>query len=202
MPVGFRLFATNPAAVTALIVQNGVIHLDGFPAAQNPDGELRRYWTKRDTAADKRWADEVRAAGFPSAASWKGDASLSPDIALLEIQSEHRPGVPEARTDLWFDYGTNLAFYPKWQQALRRSDAPVLVLWGDQDDFFTTPGALAYLRDARHAEVHILDAGHFATPQKPGEIARLLQAFLHEHRITQATLNGPGALREQPPPPH
>lgn len=185
VPIGFRLLAANPTAVSALIVQNGVIHFDGFPAAQNPDGTLRRYWAKRDAAADKGWADEVRAAGFPSAASWKADASLSPDVNLLEIQSEHRPGVTDARSDLWFDYGTNLAHYPEWQQALRRTDAPVLIIWGDQDNFFTTPGALAYLRDAPHAEVHILEAGHFATLQKPAEIAGLMQTFFRSHRLTQ-----------------
>ena len=146
---------------------------------------LRRYWTKRDPGADKRWADEARAAGFPSAASWKADASLSPDITLLETQSEHRPGVTDARTDLWFDYGANLTHYPQWQQALRRTDVPVLIIWGDRDDFFTTPGALAYLRDAPHAELHILDAGHFATLQKPAEINGLMQAFLRSHHLAQ-----------------
>ena len=185
VPIGFRLLAANPTAVSALIVQNGVIHLDGFPAAQNPDGALRRYWTKRDPGADKRWADEARAAGFPSAATWKADASLSPDITLLETQSEHRPGVTDARTDLWFDYGANLTHYPQWQQALRRTDVPVLIIWGDRDDFFTTPGALAYLRDAPHAELHILDAGHFATLQKPAEINGLMQAFLRSHHLAQ-----------------
>jgi pimeloyl-ACP methyl ester carboxylesterase len=55
---------------------------------------------------------------------------------------------------------------------------PVLVLWGSRDDFFTAPGALAYLRDAPQARVHILDADHFATVEVPDEIARLTRSFL------------------------
>jgi pimeloyl-ACP methyl ester carboxylesterase len=42
---------------------------------------------------------------------------------------------------------------PKWQAALREAKLPVLVIWGSPDDFFTTPGALAYFRDAPQAEV-------------------------------------------------
>src|ERR1700743_1565762 len=34
VPVGFRLMETAPDDVHFLVVQNGVIHLDGFPAAQ------------------------------------------------------------------------------------------------------------------------------------------------------------------------
>jgi pimeloyl-ACP methyl ester carboxylesterase len=180
VPIGFRLLTADPAAVTALIVQNGVIHLDGFPAAQDSNGELRRYWKMRDTGVDQRLADEVKGLAFPGASNWKASSRLNPDAVLLEIESEQRPGVMEARTDLWFDYGTNITHYPQWQETLRRTNTPVLVIWGSQDNYFTTPGALAYLRDAPRAEVHVLDTGHFATLEMPDEIASLVQAFLRK----------------------
>jgi hypothetical protein len=44
------------------------------------------------------------------------------------------------------------------------------------------PGAKAYLRDAPQAEVHVLDADHFATMQIPGQIAQLMSAFIDRHR--------------------
>jgi len=180
VPIGFRLLTADPAAVTALIVQNGVIHLDGFAAAQDPNGELRRYWKTRDLGADQRLADEVKGLAFPGASNSKASSRLNPDAVLLEIESEQRPGVMEARTDLRFDYGINITHYPQWQESLRRTNAPVLVIWGSQDNYFTTPGALSYLRDAPRAEVHVLDAGHFATLEMPEEIASLVQAFLRK----------------------
>lgn len=93
---------------------------------------------------------------FPQAAGW--DASWNQDLVLLNMTSAQRPGVMDARNDLWFDYGSNVPRYPEWQALLRELDVPLLVLWGSRDDYFTVPGAMAYLRDALHAEVHILDA--------------------------------------------
>jgi pimeloyl-ACP methyl ester carboxylesterase len=182
VPIGFRLLTENPSAITAVIVQNGVIHLDGFPKAQDPKGELRQHWAKRNPALDQRRAEYVSKLGYPTASNWSESQRLSPDAILLMLESEKRPGVIEARNDLWFDYGSNVASYPKWQAALREAKLPVLVIWGSQDDFFTTPGALAYLRDAPQAEVHILDTVHFATMEQPDEISEIVSAFLQRHR--------------------
>lgn len=183
VPVGFRLLTANPAAISFVIVQNGVIHLDGFPAAQDPNGELRQHWVSRNAALDRRRADYVSKLAYPSAANWSESHLLSPDAILLMQMSEQRPGVIEARNDMWFDYGSNVASYPAWQAALKKAAPPVLVLWGSQDDFFTTPGALAYLRDAPHAQVHILDTVHFATLEAPDDIERCVSAFLKREHI-------------------
>ena len=112
VPIGFRLLTENLAAITAVIVQNGVIHLDGFPVAQDPGGELRQHWLKRNAAVDKRRAEYARALAYPSAANWSEDERLSPDAVLLMSASEQRPGVIDARNDLWFDYGSNVLSYP------------------------------------------------------------------------------------------
>jgi pimeloyl-ACP methyl ester carboxylesterase len=50
VPVGFRLISADPDAINLIIVQNGVIHLDGSPKAQDPNGEFRRHWKNRDPA--------------------------------------------------------------------------------------------------------------------------------------------------------
>ena len=185
VPIGFRLLTDNPEAVTAVIVQNGVIHLDGFPAAQDPKGELRQHWIHRNPALDKRRADYVSKLSYPSAANWTESQRLSPDAVLLMQESEQRPGVIEARNDLWSDYGSNVLSYPKWQTALRDTKLPVLVIWGSKDDFFTTPGAVAYLHEAPQAEVHILDTVHFATLEQPDEISTIVSGFLQRHLLTQ-----------------
>ena len=183
VPVGFRLIEAAPKSISAIIVQNGVIHLDGFPAAQDPNGELRRHWKNRNPELDRRRADYLAKLTFPSAANWTDSPDLSPDAILLMTASEQRPGVIEARNDLWFDYGSNLARYPAWQQLLKSLAVPVLVIWGSRDDFFTTPGALAYLRDAPQAEIHILDTIHFATLEAPDPIAALVGDFARRHDL-------------------
>jgi hypothetical protein len=49
---------------------------------------------------------------------------------------------------------------------------------GAYDTSFTVAGGEAYKKDNPRAEVHILDAGHFALDLKPKEIIRLTKDFL------------------------
>jgi pimeloyl-ACP methyl ester carboxylesterase len=183
VPIGFRLIQAEPTNVSALIVQNGVIHLDGFPMAQDPDGELPRYWRNLNPAVDKRFADDVAHLSFPSADNWTLGENMSPDEQLLMMVSEQRPGVVEARSDLWRDYGSNMPHYPEWQKLLKSLDVPVEVIWGSHDKFFTVPGAIAYLRDKPQAEIHILDAGHFATIEVPNLVADLVADFTRRNNL-------------------
>jgi pimeloyl-ACP methyl ester carboxylesterase len=180
VPIGFRLISAAPAAVTAIIVQNGVIHLDGFPAAEDENGELRRHWRTRNAQIDRRRREYTNALPFPKSAGWEYPSRVAPEFVLLNMTSARRPGVIEARNDLWYDYRTNLEHYSAWQAQLRQMRCPVLVLWGSRDDFFTTPGAVAYLRDAPQAQVHLLDADHFATLEVPDEIARLTRELFED----------------------
>ena len=57
----------------------------------------------------------------------------------------------------------------------------MLVLWGRYDPSFTIGGAEAYRKDVPSAEVHILDAGHFALDEQRAEVIRLTEAFMEKH---------------------
>ncbi|AIF47570.1 alpha/beta fold hydrolase [Dyella japonica] len=182
VPVGFRLMTLHPEAIAAVMVQNGVIHLDGFPSAQDPQGELRQHWEHRNPAVDRRRAAYVRSLGYPNASHWDDEDHAGPDATLQMIAAIQRPGIIEARNDLWFNYGSNVQRYPHWQALLRRLQVPVLVLWGNRDGFFTTPGAWAYKKDAPQAEIHILDSTHFATLDAPDAVSGFVGDFLARHR--------------------
>jgi pimeloyl-ACP methyl ester carboxylesterase len=56
-----------------------------------------------------------------------------------------------------------------------RSSTFLLVLWGRYDTSFSVAGGEAYRRDDPHAEVPILDAGHFALDLKRKEVIRLMR---------------------------
>jgi pimeloyl-ACP methyl ester carboxylesterase len=87
-------------------------------------------------------------------------------------------GVSVAHSDLFYDYRTNVASYPAWQAWLREHQPPLLVMWGRYDPSFLAAEAEAYRRDVPDAEVHLLDAGHFALDEQPDQIAELTRAFL------------------------
>lgn len=182
VPVGFRLMTLHPAAIASVMVQNGVIHLDGFPSGRDPQGELRRHWEHRNAALDSRRSAYARSLGYPESAVWDDEDHAGPDALMQMTAAIQRPGIIDDRNDLWFDYGNNVRRYPAWQSLLSRLNVPVLILWGSKDKFFTTPGAFAYKRNAPQAEIHILDSTHFATLDAPDSVASLVSDFLASHR--------------------
>ena len=95
----------------------------------------------------------------------------------------------DIQSDLFFDYRTNLESYPRWQQWLRERHPPLAVIWGRYDPSFLVAEAEAYRRDVPSAEVHILDAGHFALDEKADEIATIVRDFLG--RVTDIESNNP-----------
>jgi len=51
-------------------------------------------------------------------------------------------------------------------------------VWGKNDPFFLPAGAEAFKRDNPDAEIHLLDAGHFALESQGPEIAGIIRDFL------------------------
>jgi len=80
--------------------------------------------------------------------------------------------------DLFLDYASNVALYPKFQQYFRSKQPPTLAVWGRNDPFFLPPGAEAFKRDNPSAEVRFFEAGHFALESHTREIANAIRDFL------------------------
>jgi pimeloyl-ACP methyl ester carboxylesterase len=58
---------------------------------------------------------------------------------------------------------------------------------GKYDPSFQVAEVAAYQRDLPNAEVHILDAGHFALYERPDDIADLMKDFLGRTLNTAST---------------
>jgi pimeloyl-ACP methyl ester carboxylesterase len=185
-PVGFRLAIAHPERVRALVIQNAVAHEDGL----GPLWEKRRaFWA--DRAANEAGLRE----NFLSPAATKqrhigsnpNPDTIDPDRWTDEFSFLSRPGEADIQIDLFYDYRTNVASYPAWDAWLRQHQPPTLVVWGKYDPSFQVAGAAAYKRGLPEAEVHILDAGHFALYEKPDEIADLMKDFLGRVLHTAST---------------
>ncbi len=70
-----------------------------------------------------------------------------------------------------------------WQTWLRQKRPPTLVVWGRYDPSFAIGGAEAYRKDLPDAEIHILDAGHFALDERVDEIAALVRNFMAKQNL-------------------
>ena len=176
-PIGMRLALRYPERVQAIIVQNAVSHEEGL----GPMWEARKaFW--RDRAAH----EEAVISAFTSREGARqrhvgtspDPERYNPDSWTDEAAMLSRPGQDRIQSDLFYDYRTNVAAYPDWQAWLRAHRPPLLVVWGRYDPSFTVDGAHAYARDVPDAEIHILDAGHFALDEKLDEIAALIRDFL------------------------
>ena len=176
-PVGFRMALAHPERVRAIIVQNAVAHEQGL----SPLWEARRkYW------ADPTHELENLKANFTSFEATRqrhiGSSPhldrYDPDTWTDEYAFLIRPGQADIQTTLFLDYRTNVVSYPRWQDWLRKVRPSTLVVWGKYDPSFTVAGATAYAGDVPKAEVHILEAGHFALDEATDQIASLVRDFL------------------------
>jgi pimeloyl-ACP methyl ester carboxylesterase len=137
---------------------------------------------EEDPSPENRSA--LRAFLKPETTQWQyrhgvADAQrLSPDAWTLDSALLARPGNDEIQLDLFGDYQSNVRLYPKFQDYFRTSRPPLLAVWGKNDPFFLPAGAQAFKRDNPQAEVHLLDAGHFALESRGSEIAVIIHDFL------------------------
>jgi len=180
-PVGFRLALAHPDCVESLIIQNAVAHDEG----------LGRPWaTRRAFWADRKMHEAALRGNLLSLETTRArhlgsdprTDRYDPDLWTDEFAFLNREGQADIQTELFFDYRTNVASYPAWQAWMRKTQPPMLVLWGRYDPSFDLSEPEAYRRDVPEAEVHILDGGHFALDTAADEIAGLMDAFLKKSR--------------------
>ncbi|MBD8905297.1 alpha/beta fold hydrolase [Methylorubrum zatmanii] len=178
-PVGFRMALAHPERVSALIVQNANAYTEGLGAKWQG---IARYWA--DPAAHPEQVDaftSLEGAKQRHLGTSPNPERYNPDSWVDEYAGLTRPGAREIQAALLYDYRTNLAAYPAWQAWMRDHPLPTLILWGRYDPSFLVPGAEAYLRDRPTAELHILNAGHFALDEATDAVARLTRDFLGRH---------------------
>jgi pimeloyl-ACP methyl ester carboxylesterase len=176
-PVGYRIALKHPERVSALVIQNGNAYDEGLKAFWDP---IKAYW------ADGSQANRDALAKLVTLETTKfqytdGVADLSridPDNWVHDQALLDRPGNKDIQLDLFRDYGTNVTLYPQFQAFFRQRKPPALIVWGANDKIFPADGARAYLRDLPHAQLHLLDTGHFALEDKLDEMEPLIRDFL------------------------
>ena len=183
-PVGFRLALAHPERVTAIVSQNGNAYEEGLSEGWNP---IQKYW--KEPTPENRAA--LREFLMPEATKWQythgvEDTTLvAPEAYELDSALLRRPGNDEIQLDLFLDYASNVALYPKFQEYFRTKRPPLLATWGKNDPFFLPPGAEAFRRDNPKAEVHFYDTGHFALETHSEEIGETIRNFLGRNLAAQ-----------------
>ncbi|ALO08880.1 alpha/beta hydrolase fold protein [Streptomyces venezuelae] len=180
-PIGLRIASRNPERVTAIVSQSGNAYLEGFTP----------FWDVLFAHAEDRAANEaaVRELLTAEATRWQYTHGVpadrldrvGPETWTLDQAGLDRPGNKEIQLQLFWDYQFNLDGYPAFQEYFRTHRPPLLAAWGRGDEIFGPAGAEAFARDLPDAEIHLLDAGHFALETHGEEIAALVRDFLGRH---------------------
>ena len=106
--------------------------------------------------------------------------AVAPESYTLDTALFERPGNTEIQLDLFLDYASNVKLYPKFQEYFRKSQPPLLAIWGKNDPFFIPAGAEAFRKDLPKAKIQFLDTGHFAIATHVEEIGDAMREFLEE----------------------
>lgn len=177
-PVGLRLALDHPERLDKLIIQNATFHVEGW----NPDvvAQFAPFWAERnpDTEAPLR--------GFlaPETTRWQylqgasDPALVSPDSWTSDQIGLDRPGNDAIQLEYLWNYQDNVAQYADWQSFLAKTQPETLIVWGENDPFFTKDGVSALTDLLPSAEVHLYDAGHFALETHAYEIADEILHFM------------------------
>ncbi len=176
-PVGFRIVGRNPKALDWLIIQNTNAYEVGFTAAW--DGFRGALWKNRSEETEKPLAaflthDAIKGIYLFGA---KNPDLISPDNWESDYGFMQRPNAVRVNLNLFYDYRTNVELYSVWQEFLRKNQPKTLIFWGQKDIFFTPAGGEAYLKDLPKAEMHRLDAGHFAVEDNLEYISKEMHRF-------------------------
>ncbi|WP_220040076.1 alpha/beta fold hydrolase [Nonomuraea aridisoli] len=176
---GLRLAMRAPERVAALVIQNGDIYEDALGPKY---AWLREYWASPTPEGREKMAANVSEEGFRD--EFVGGLPphlaerVSPDLWKLHWSLMDTPRRRENVVGLFEDQATTLAWFPEEQAYLRRHRPPTLIVWGPHDGYMPEESARAYLRDLPDAELHLLDAGHWALETSLDEIVPLVRDFL------------------------
>jgi pimeloyl-ACP methyl ester carboxylesterase len=188
-PVGLRLALAHPERITAIISQNGNAYEEGLSDGWNP---IQKYW--KEPNAENRAA--LRQFLVPETTKWQyvhgvqDESLVAPEGYTLDSALLARPANDDIQLDLFLDYASNVALYPKFQEYFRNKRPPILAVWGKNDPFFLPRGAEAFRRSNPDAEVRFYDTGHFALETHATEIAGAIRDFLSDKLASHASACG------------
>jgi pimeloyl-ACP methyl ester carboxylesterase len=176
-PVGFRMAMAHPERLDSLIVQNAVAYESGLSDLW---GVRRAFWADR-----ARHEEELRQNFLSLEATRRRHVGsdpqaerYDPDLWTDEFAFLNKPGQADIQVELFYDYRHNVSSYPKWQAWMRNTHPRLMVLWGKYDPSFETSEPASYQGDVPSAEIHMLEAGHFALDTAADQIADLVHSFL------------------------
>lgn len=176
-PVGLRMVTRRPELLECLIVQNANAYPKGIGPVFDP---IIAVWTDQSPEKKQKVMDlfELPVTRFQYTDGASDITKISLDTYYLDQQFMDREGNKDEQFQLQYDYRNNPPQYANWHKMFRAKQPPTLVVWGENDQFFTKEGALEYGVDIENIEFNFYPTGHFALEELHGEISQKIDDFL------------------------
>jgi pimeloyl-ACP methyl ester carboxylesterase len=188
-PIGNRIIARHPDWLGWQVIQNSNAFVEGFTPAW--DAMRHALWLKRSPETEAPLLGFLAADGVRLVYTFghRDPEAISPDNWNMDSHFLERPNAMRVQLDLFYDYRTNVDLYQTWQAFLRERQPETLILWGQNDIFFTPEGGEAYLRVLPNAQLIRLDSGHFAVEDCRDEIVEAIVRF-HDQNVAPMRVMG------------
>lgn len=179
-PVGMRIAVKNEEKIKGLIIQNANMYMEGLGEwSQKVGGFIQNNETEKLMAfKDHLMSPQGIKEQYTTGAG--ASSQIDPVSYLTDIAFMDRENARAIQTNVFLNYGSNFPKYPEWQQYLKSQQPPVLVLWGQNDKFFSAEGGRAYEKDLDNVEVHFFEGGHFMLEEYSSEAVALVSEFLNK----------------------
>ncbi|KAJ5598891.1 hydrolase [Penicillium lagena] len=183
-PVALRIALKRPNAITAIVTQSGNAYEEGLGSFWDP---IKDYWSSGNSSNIRSKLKQALLTF--EATKWQYEEGstdlhkIMPESYWLDYVLLQRPGNADIQLDLFKDYENNVKLYPEFQKYFRQTQVPLLAVWGQNDPIFSVAGVHPFIRDLPGAEIHLLDAGHFAAETDPEIIAHLVLAFFEKKKV-------------------
>lgn len=181
-PVGFRIASKRPEIIHSLIIQNANAYMEGIGEGIQKIGKLQQAGDS--IALDKALHHIISYEGIKEQYT-EGAENLnriSPDAYNMDNYFMEKQHIQEIQVALLKNYKSNFPRYPEWQQYFRKYQPHTLIVWGRNDPIFIAPGAQAYKRDLKNAELHLLNGGHFVLEEHHETVADIISQFLAKRK--------------------
>lgn len=177
-PLGFRIASKRPEWIKSLIIQNANAYAEGLDVLPKKIGAYIEQKDFEGYTAFKEYIFSLEGIKSNYLTGVKDPEKINPAAYLLDAYFMQQPGRKEIQNALFDNYGSNYQKYPEWQKYLNTYQPPTLVVWGQNDLFFSKSGAEAFSKDLKKIDYHFFESGHFMLEEHSSKVADLIRTFI------------------------
>lgn len=177
-PIGMRIATKRPELIKGLIIQNANAYEEGLGPWAKKIGNFVQSKDFKGLNEYKNYLFSLEGIKSQYITGAKQPDVINPISYLTDAALMQRKGINEIQTALFNDYKSNFPKYKGWQNYLKQTQPPTLVIWGQNDPFFSKAGAEAYKKDLENPTIHLFDGGHFMLEEYAYEASILIKEFI------------------------